>query len=58
MPLDGQRTDVLERLWDEAGKSVAAQRVSPPMGKQRWFAAWWSSEQSRMGQSPPLSVGR
>ena len=32
MPLDRQRTDVLERLWDEAEKSVAAQRVSLPMG--------------------------
>lgn len=31
MLLDGQLTDVLVRLWDEAEKSVAAQQLSPPM---------------------------
>ena len=34
MPLDGQRTDVLVRLWDEAEQSVAAQQVSPPMPRR------------------------
>jgi hypothetical protein len=31
MSLDGQRIDVLVRLWDEAEQSIATQRLSPPM---------------------------
>ena len=34
MPSDGQLTDVLVRLWDEAERSVAAQRLSPPMPRR------------------------
>jgi hypothetical protein len=43
------------RFWSRGGGSDSLVDCNRT-GEQRWCVAWWSNQQSRVGQPPPLSV--